>query len=38
MEDNTCIFCGTTVPEGTWVCPNCQKEIQGADADTKDGD
>ena len=22
--DNRCVCCGQIIPEGTWVCPNCQ--------------
>jgi hypothetical protein len=23
-RDNRCVLCGVVIPEGTWVCPNCQ--------------
>lgn len=26
MEDR-CIMCGDVIPEGRWVCINCEKEI-----------
>ena len=26
MSDNRCICCGQIIPEGTQVCPHCQKE------------
>ncbi len=28
MEENTCIYCGASIPEGILICPNCQKELE----------
>ena len=24
--DNKCVLCGEIIPEGRWLCPNCEKE------------
>nr|DAQ64626.1 MAG TPA: alpha-aminoadipate carrier protein [Caudoviricetes sp.] len=23
--ENTCVICGAIVPEGRWVCPQCER-------------
>ena len=28
---NFCIMCGEPIPEGIWVCPNCEASIRGDD-------
>ena len=28
MNDNTCVCCGETIPEGRQVCPKCEKECE----------
>ena len=35
MEENTCIYCGASIPEGILICPNCQKEL-GIDETTSE--
>lgn len=35
MSDNRCLFCGDQIPEGTMVCPFCQKHYAGDDEDMK---
>ena len=31
--DNTCVSCGTIIPEGRQVCPKCDEERRGFDYD-----
>ena len=31
--DNTCVSCGTIIPEGRQVCPKCDEERRGYDYD-----
>ena len=28
-NDNTCVYCGTIIPEGRQVCPACEKAVAG---------
>ena len=29
IKGNVCVICGEPIPEGTWVCPNCEARIVG---------
>ena len=26
---NKCVHCGSVIPEGRLICPNCESEVQG---------
>ena len=28
LGDNTCVVCGAVIPEGRWICPNCESEVK----------
>ena len=36
MSDNRCIFCGEHIPEGSMVCPICEKRYDGDEKLLKD--
>lgn len=35
MNENTCVCCGAQIPEGTWVCWKCERNIPLDVDDTK---
>ena len=28
MQDNRCVVCGTTIPEGRQCCPSCERRVK----------
>lgn len=35
-NENTCVFCGRSIPEGRMVCPQCERRLTPDDKTTKE--
>lgn len=38
MSDNKCVCCGSSIPEGSQVCPNCIRKTLGVETVDKEAE